>query len=146
MPGEHGFDMGIALKAGIGYFALVFGVAFALGTTRVLLIAPILGNRTAELGELPIMLAIVFFSARWLVRRLAVPPDAGTRLLMGAFALALMLVFEFGFVLKLRGMTLQLYIDTFDPVSGSAFYAAQLLMALMPWLLSRLQNAKPGRG
>ena len=123
--------------AGVAYFALVFGAGFSLGTIRVLLLVPVLGARTAELIEMPIMLAIVFVAARWLTRRLAVPPDAGSRLLMGTVALALSLAFDFTVTLKLRGVTLQQYLDTLDPVAGGAFYLALVVMALMPWLLSR---------
>lgn len=129
--------MGTALKAGIAYFALVFGAGFVLGTMRVLVLVPVLGSRAAELLEMPVMLAVVFLAARWLTRRFAVPPQAGPRLFMGAVALALSLAVDFTVVLKLRGMTLQQYFDTFDPVAGGAFYGALLVMALMPWLLAR---------
>lgn len=132
--------------AGIAYFALVFGAGFSLGTIRVLLLVPVLGARAAELIEMPIMLAIVFVAARWLTRRLAVPPDAGSRLLMGAVALALSLAFDFTVILKLRGMTLQQYFDTFDLVAGSAFYLALLVMALMPWLISHWTAARNMHG
>lgn len=125
------------LTAGLAYFALVFAAGFALGTIRVLALVPALGTRTAELVEMPVMLAVVWFSARFLVRRLAVPPDTTSRLAMGFVALALMLVFEFMVVLPLRGMTLRQYREDFDPVAGSAYYVAQLAMALLPWWLAR---------
>ena len=129
--------MATALKAGIAYFAIVFGAGFALGTIRVVLLVPMLGSRVAELVELPVMLMVVFLAARWLTRRFAVPPDTKSRILMGAVALVLALTLDFTVVLKLRDMTLQQYVDTFDPVAGGAYYAALLVMALMPWLLVR---------
>ncbi len=45
------------LKAGVLYFALVFGAAFVLGTIRTLWVAPRFGTRRAELMETPIMLS-----------------------------------------------------------------------------------------
>lgn len=129
--------MGTTLKAGVAYFALVFGAGFALGTIRVLLLAPMLGSRAAELIELPVMLVVVFFAARWLTHRFAVSPDTKNRILMGAVALAIVLTLDFTVVLTLRDMTLQQYFDTFDPVAGGAYYVALLVMALMPWLLVR---------
>ena len=45
------------VKAGVLYFALVFGVGFVLGTIRTLLVVPRVGTRKAELMEMPIMLA-----------------------------------------------------------------------------------------
>jgi hypothetical protein len=137
--------MTVLLKAAIVYFALVFGAGFALGTLRVLVVVPLIGDRTAELIELPVMLVVVVLAARWVTRRLAVPVDASTRLAMGGIALALMLAFEFTVVLKLRGMTLRSYIDGFDPVTGSVYYAAQLAMALMPWILARREMSRNPR-
>ncbi len=46
------------------YFVAVFGVGFILGTIRVLWVAPLVGDRTAELIEAPLMLAAIYFSAR----------------------------------------------------------------------------------
>jgi hypothetical protein len=126
-----------AAAAGLLYFLLVFGAGFVLGPIRVLWLVPRLGTRTAELLEMPIMLAVIVAAARWLVRRLAVPPDPRQRLVMGAFALALLLVAEFTLVLRLRGLSIADYLATLDPVSGSAFFALQAAMAVMPLLVER---------
>jgi len=40
-------------------------------------------------------------------------------------------------VLNLRGLTLEEYFAARDPVSGSAYYASVLLLALMPLLVNR---------
>jgi len=44
------------LKAGVLYFAVVFGAGFVLGPIRVMWVVPRLGTRTAEILEAPIML------------------------------------------------------------------------------------------
>ena len=82
------------LKAAVLYFAIVFGAGFVLGPLRILWVAPGLGTRTAELIEAPIMLATSSVAAQWIVRRLAVPARASSRLGMGIVALALMLMAE----------------------------------------------------
>jgi hypothetical protein len=46
------------VKAGVVYFALVFGAGFVLGTIRTLWVVPRFGTRMAELMEMPIMLAV----------------------------------------------------------------------------------------
>ena len=46
------------VKAGVLYFALVFEAGFVLGTIRTLWVFPRIGTRTAELMEMPIMLAV----------------------------------------------------------------------------------------
>lgn len=126
-----------SFQAGALYVAVVLGTGFALGTVRVLLLAPRLGERVAELAEIPFMIAASSFAARWVVRRFALPPAAGIRLGVGLMALALMLAFEFGLVLELRGLTLTDYFATRDPVSGAAYYFALLLFALFPLLVPR---------
>ena len=123
--------------AGLLYFALTFGAGFALGPIRILLLEPRLGVRVAELLELPVLIGVTYLSARWVVGRLAVPPRPGPRLGMGALAAALLLAAEFTFVLNLRGLTLEEYFAARDPVSGSAYYASVLLLALMPLLVNR---------
>lgn len=129
--------MKLPFKAGVLYFALAFGAGFALGALRVLFVAPRLGARTAELIEAPLMLAVTFFSARWTVRRLAVPPARGPRLQMGGIALVLLLVVEFTVVLELRGVSLREYFATLDPVSGTVYYVLLGVFALMPLFVER---------
>jgi hypothetical protein len=51
------------LKAGVVYFALVFGAGFVLGTIRTLWVAPRVGVRTAELAEAPMMFGISILAA-----------------------------------------------------------------------------------
>lgn len=125
------------LKAGVIYFAVVFAAGFGLGTMRVLLVAPRIGERAAELAETPLMIAVSYLAARWIVRRFALPPALLRRLAVGLIALALMLAFEFGFVLRLRGLTIGEYFATRDPVSGTAYYLSLVVFALFPMLIRR---------
>jgi hypothetical protein len=125
------------LKAGILYFALVFGMGFVLGTIRTLLVAPRVGTRTAELMETPIILVVTIVAARWVVRRLDVPPKPSARLGMGCIALLLRLIAEIGFVLWVRGLTIPEYIASRDPVAGTVYYAMVVLFAIMPLLSDR---------
>jgi type IV secretory pathway TrbD component len=124
------------VKAGVLYFALVFGAGFVLGTIRTLWVVPRVGTRTAELMETPIMLVVTIVAARWIVHRLAVPSLASSRLGMGVIALGLMLVAEFGLVLWLRGLSIREYLATRDPVSGAVYYAVLGVFAVMPFLVA----------
>jgi hypothetical protein len=128
---------GRVLRAGLLYFAIAFAAGMTLGPLRILFLVPRLGERTAELVELPVMLGICWLAARWVVGRLAVPPQRSPRLTMGVISGALLLTAEFALVLPLRGLTLEEYFATRDPVAGAAYYAAVLLMVLMPLAVRR---------
>lgn len=123
------------VKAGALYFAIVFGAGFALGTVRVLLLVPRFGARIAELMEAPLMIAVSYFAARWIVRRFVLPPAPWPRLGVGLTALVLMLVTEFGVVLRLRSLSISDYFATRDPISGTLYYFSLALFALFPLLV-----------
>jgi hypothetical protein len=109
------------VKAGILYFALVFGAGFVLGPIRVFWVVPHLGERTAELMERPIMLGVMMVTARWLVRQLAVSSTWSSRLGMGGIALGFLLAAELTAVLWLRGLSIDEYVAGRDPVSGTRY-------------------------
>jgi hypothetical protein len=91
----------------------------------------------AELMEAPIMFVVVLVAARWIVRRLALPPTASSRLGMGGVALGLILVAEFTLVLWLRGFSISDYLASRDPVSGTVYYVMLGVFAIMPLLVRR---------
>lgn len=128
--------MNAALRAGLAYFAVVFGVGFALGAVRVPLLVPRLGERWAELVETPFMLAAIVLAGRWAVHRFAVPRLASARWAMGSTALALILGVELTVVRGLRGLSLEQAVLDRDPVAGSVYVAMLLFFALWPWALA----------
>ncbi len=129
--------MAPAIKAGLCYFALTFGAGFVLGPLRMLVLVPRVGARVAELAELPVMIVVTWLAARWTIRRFHVPSSTRLRLVMGALALALLLAAELSLVQPLRGLTLEQYFATRDPVSGTAYYATLVLLSLMPIIVER---------
>jgi pimeloyl-ACP methyl ester carboxylesterase len=120
------------LKAGLLYFAFVFGAGFALGTVRVLWVAPAIGARPAELIEMPVMLALMIVSAAWIVRRTSLPAGAASRAGMGLLALGLVLAADFTLVLQVRGLSLDRYFMELDPLTGTLYYAMLGLLAVLP--------------
>lgn len=124
-------------KAGVLYFMLVFSAGFVLGTIRTLWVVPKLGVRTAELIEAPLMFGLSILSARWVVRRLRLPPDRFARLAFGCVALGLMLLVEFTFVLWIRGLTIRGYFATRDPISGAVYFLTLGAFAVIPVFVGR---------
>jgi hypothetical protein len=129
------------VKAGALYFACVFGAGFAFGSVRVPLLVPRLGVRTAELLEMPLMLGVIVFAARWVVRRFELPPTPAARLGTGLLALALALAAEFAFAAWLQGQSVAGYIASRDPVSGTVYAAMLLVFAAMPLWVARRHSA-----
>lgn len=127
----------LVLKPALVYFVLVFGAGFVLGPLRIVFLVPRLGERHAELLELPVMLAACYWAARWTCRRFVVPARPGPRLVFGFLALACLLTAEFSLVLTLRGISMGQYFATRDPVSGTAYYLSLLIFALLPYLIGR---------
>ena len=127
------------LKAGMLYFVFVFGAGFLLGAILILWVVPRLGTRVAELLEAPIMFVITIVAARWIVRRLAVPPTASSRLSMGGIGLSLLLIAEFTLVLWLRGLSIREYLAGRDAVAATVYYVMLGAFAIMPLLVARDQ-------
>lgn len=123
------------LKVSALYFAGVFAVGFLLGAIRTLWVEPKLGTRVAELIEAPIMLLVVTFAARTIVRRHVELSQRRHWLTVGLVALTLLLVVEFTAVLRLRDLSLSEYFATRDPVSGTVYYVLLGLFAVMPLLM-----------
>lgn len=121
------------LKAGLAYFLTVFGAGFALAFIRIPFLVPQFGVRTAELMETPVMLAVIFWASRRLVRR---HPGLAwrARLAAGLMALALLVGAELMVACALGARSLAQYIASRDPVSGSVYLASLLVFAVAPAL------------
>jgi hypothetical protein len=124
-------------KSAILYFSLVFGAGFILGTFRVLLLVPNLGDRVSELIEMPLMLIVIVLAARWINQHLSDVKDSLAHLWIGLGALSLVFVAELGVGVFLRGQSPIEALVNRDPVSGTAYYLMLGAFALMPWFLAR---------
>jgi hypothetical protein len=125
------------LKASVLYFALVLGTGFILGVIRVPFLVPRLGERYAELLEMPFMFAAIVLAARHVVRRFQLPTSFSVRLQVGFTALALSVLAELLLAAALQDGSVAQYIASRDPVSGSVYLVMLLLFALMPSILAR---------
>ena len=127
------------LRVAILYFLLVFGAGFVLGTGRVLILVPLLGERTAELLEMPLMLGVIVAAARWVAGH-KLEARQSSALWVGFIAMSFVLVADLAVGMGLRGMSARDVFLNRDPVSGSAYYVALLLFAVMPAIFVRLRQ------
>ncbi len=136
IEGSDGWALQV-LKAGALYFAIVFAAGFALGTVRTLWAVPRFGARTAELAEATVMFTVIVVAARWTLRHFRELTRRTQWLGAGLIALSLMLLAEFAGVLWLRGLSLEQYFATRDPVSSAVYDALLAFFAVLPSLAFR---------
>lgn len=129
------------IKAGMTYFSLVFAAGFVLGSIRVPFLVPRLGERAAELIEMPFMFAVVLVSARFIIKRFNLPANALPRLGAGLLALGLLVAAEVIIAVAIQNRTLGEYLASRDPVSGIVYLLMLVLFAAMPFLLGRIASA-----
>jgi len=130
----------LSLKPAVLYFALVLGTGFVLGMIRVPFLVPRLGERYAELLEMPFLFVAIVLAARYVVRRFALPAGMPVRLKVGFAALAMSVLAELLLATALQGRSLAQFIASRDPVSGSVYLGMLLLFALMPSILGRMRG------
>jgi len=127
----------LILRAACSYFTLVFAAGFLLGALRVPFLVPRLGERTAELLEMPFMAVAILLAARLVVPRLLPQAPAAVRAATGGLALALMLLAEFGVGVLLLQRTPAEIVSRHDPIAGTVYVALLLVYAALPSLLGR---------
>jgi hypothetical protein len=123
-----------ALLAGFAYFALAFAAGFALGTVRLFVLVPRLGETPAVALELPVMLAVCWWLAGVVPRRLGVPRALRTRVAMGASALAWLLGAEAALAIGVLGRTPAEHAAHYGTLAGALGLAGQVAFAAFPAL------------
>jgi hypothetical protein len=120
-----------ATKAGALYVIIVFVIGFILGTIRVLLLAPRLGETTAVIIEAPIMLAASWFVCRWCVDRLNVRRTVPARSLMGLVPFVVLMSAEVGLG-AVFGRSMADQLAAYGSLAGTIGLAAQVIFAMFP--------------
>ena len=130
-----------AAAAGLVYAVLVFGVGFALGTVRVLILVPRMPATLAVLVETPAMLAASWWLSTWCCARFGIGRSAGARLAMGIAAFTVLMLEELTLSVVLFARPGGAYLSSLMTVPGAIGLAAQVAFALFPLLQARLRRA-----
>lgn len=123
------------LKAGTIYFLIAVGAEFVLEVIRLQVVALHVGERLAEMLEIPNVLLATIIGARWVVDRFTLPPLPGIRLSVGLVALILLLIAEGTVILPFHGLSVSEFLATQDPVMGVAPLGALGVLTVMPFLV-----------
>jgi hypothetical protein len=124
--------MSTATRAGALYALTAFLIGFILGTIRVLLIVPRIGETAAVLLETPLILAASWFICRWCVKRLGVPRKVGLRSLMGVVTFAVLMAAEFALGRLVFGRPVGEQLTAYGSPPGAIGLAAQIVVATFP--------------
>jgi hypothetical protein len=123
--------MDVATGAGAFYALIVFLIGLVIGSLRVLLLAPRLGETAAVALETPFMLAASWFVCRWCVDRLDVPRTPA-RSVMGAVAFVALASAEFGLSIFIFGRSTTEHLASYASVPGAIGLIAQIVFATFP--------------
>ena len=125
------------VEAGVAYFAIVFAAGFALGTVRVLLLAPRFGELLPVLLELPLMLGISWLACGWVLVRFQIPQRIPLRLSVGVVAFGLLMLSELMLSTAVFGRSLSDHIHELATPHGLVGLGGQVLFGLMPLVSAR---------
>lgn len=128
-----------AIQAGGAYFAAIFAAGFAMGFVRVTSLVPKIGELAAVALEIPVMLGVSWFAARWLIHRFGVPEVLGARLAMGGLAFILLQAGEAGLAVWGFATPVEIYLARLATLAGALGLAAQVLFAAIP----AVQSGRP---
>jgi hypothetical protein len=121
-----------AVKSAIIYFVSVFAAGFILGTIRTLIVIPRTGELTAVALELPLMIAIAWFTCGWVLRRWPVPARLVPRMIMSGVAFALLMLGELGVSMLLAGRSVAQHLMLFQQWPTQLGLLGQLPFVLFP--------------
>lgn len=123
-----------SIRAGFFYFATVFGLGFILGTIRVLVLIPRLGELISTLIELPVILSAAWFICRQLTARFQVPQEWSARLRMGVSAFVLLMGTDLALSVWLFGNTVTGHFERYRLRPNAIGLAGQVVFLLFPLL------------
>src|SRR5579871_5862093 len=121
------------------YFLFVFGAGCVLGPIRIFALVPRIGVRSAELIEAPVMLCVIVFAARNMLR-MSSARGFSHWLVVGWLAFLFMIAAEFALADVLTGQRIGRYMANRDPIAGPVYYAELVLFAFLPFLFAKRRN------
>ena len=122
--------------AGGVYFLTLFALGFVLGTVRVLVVAPLVGDFAATVAEAPVMLIAAVVVWGWVSRRATAQEARWKRWIVVAVFLALLVAAETWLGAILFGRTASRQWAALTSPAGLMGFGVQLLAALVPVIWS----------
>lgn len=134
MISEAKTSIGRAGSAAAAYAAGVFAIGIVLGTLRLSVVAPAVGEFVATAIELPLMLGASWLMCGSVMRRFAVPIDIQARVTTGAVAFALLMAAEASISMPLLDRSFIEHVATYRDGAKQLGLVGKCIFALMPVL------------
>jgi hypothetical protein len=135
--------MRVSLVAGFFYFLIVGAAGVLFGSLREMFLSPVIGHSIAVVLELPVMLAIAWFSCQRLVKWCGVSDTLWLRLVMGVTAFALLMVMEQSISFALQKLVVAQVAQAWTIIDYIGF-ASQAAFGLMPlFVKSNIPKTQP---
>lgn len=131
-----------SLSNGALYVTAVFAAGFVLGVLRTLVLVPLLGELTAVLLEVPVILGISWLVCTRILQRWPLAHPAAVA--MGATAFVLLMLAEAGLSALLAGRSLTEHLALYAQLPHQVGLTGQLAFAVIPWIQSRRSRIAPG--
>ena len=125
------------VRAGISYFLVTFAAAFLFGTFRQLVLVPAIGVTYAVLIEMPVILSIAYFVARWINEKFNRATTFLQRLAIGVIGFTCLMFSEAGLSSLFRGWTFDKWLGHFATPDGAISLVMFVLFAFIPVLAGR---------
>ena len=132
-------DAGRAILAGSMASALVMVAGTILGTARVLLVAPRLGDTAATILELSVIRGAGWFTCGVSAGGYDVGNDPRLRLMIGGAALAVLVALEALLAFVVAGTSPASFLGGYRETAARIGLAAQVLYATFPVLQAKLR-------
>jgi len=132
-----------SLCAGSLYALPAFGVGFALGAVRILILLPRLKATASVLLEAPIILTVSWILSKVTTAWLHVQPDIGARALMGGTAFFVLMCAKFALSVTVFRKPASEFVLGFGTLPGAIGLAAQVVFGIFPLVQGRLEACGP---
>ncbi len=129
--------------AGSAYAVIVFLAGFCLGTLRIFVVAPRIGDVPAVAAEAPLMLLTSWIVCGWITRRFEMPALPRARLTMGIVAFLVLMLAEICVSVLAFGRSPSDHFAAYRSVAGMIGLSRKSLLRVFPCCRSA---GKAGRG
>lgn len=130
----------MAFKVGFLYFLITFVVAFAMGVVRVTFVIPLVGELTAVLIEVPLMIFISWKVSAWVMSRYFSDHAVKDYLVVGSTAFLFLMITEYFLAVFAFGRTAEDYFLSLKTGPGFIGFLGQVGFAAVPWVQRKIRG------